>query len=121
MWIFTRVGLFSIVQKPNQDFLTIRARVASDLDGLRNKYLPSLSPTLEAKTFDYRYFATIRHEDFAQGLAQIARDIRYDNFKEEVKRVMGERRAEVYGRVWSLLLELQNGNCKAAETPTELR
>jgi len=86
----------------------VRARVASDLDGLRSTYLPRLTPTIETKQSDYRFRATISPEDFAQGLAQIARDIRYDNFKDEVKKVMGQRRAEVYGRVWSLLLELQN-------------
>jgi hypothetical protein len=35
MCIFTTIGFFSIVQKPRTDFLTVRARVASDLDDLR--------------------------------------------------------------------------------------
>jgi hypothetical protein len=32
MWIFTTIGFFSIVQKPRTDFLTVRARVTTDLD-----------------------------------------------------------------------------------------
>jgi hypothetical protein len=40
MWIFTTIGFFSIVQKPRTDFLTVRARVASDLDDLRKKFMP---------------------------------------------------------------------------------
>lgn len=35
MWLFTTVGFFSIVQKPRQSGLTIRAWVATDLDSLR--------------------------------------------------------------------------------------
>ena len=37
MWIFTTIGFFSIVRKPGTDFLTVRARVASDLDDLRRQ------------------------------------------------------------------------------------
>ena len=35
MWLFTTVGFFSVVQKPGTDKLTVRARVAPDLDRLR--------------------------------------------------------------------------------------
>lgn len=43
MWLVTIIGFFSIVQKPGQAGLTIRARVAADLDRLREQYLPTLS------------------------------------------------------------------------------
>ena len=41
MWLFTTFGFFSAVQKPGDDFLTIRGRSAKDLDRLREKYLPA--------------------------------------------------------------------------------
>jgi hypothetical protein len=44
MWLFTNIGFFRIVQKSGNDFITIRARVASDLDSLRKKFMPGLSP-----------------------------------------------------------------------------
>ena len=46
MWLFTTIGFFSVVQKPRQSGLTIRARVAADLGQLRERYLPSLSATI---------------------------------------------------------------------------
>jgi len=45
MWLFTNFGFFSVVQKPGDSLLTIRARAAFDLDRLRDEYLPTLSPT----------------------------------------------------------------------------
>lgn len=44
MWLFTRIGCFSAVQKPGTDFLAIRARAKGDIDALRSRYLPELLP-----------------------------------------------------------------------------
>jgi hypothetical protein len=46
MWLFTNIGFFSAVQKSGTDCLTIRSRVKGDLETLREKYLPELSPTI---------------------------------------------------------------------------
>ncbi|MBZ5553243.1 MAG: hypothetical protein LAO21_11025 [Acidobacteriia bacterium] len=107
MWIFTTVGFFSVVQKPGEEFLTVRARVASDLNRLRMAYLPNLSATIVTKKGDYPYRATISHEDFAEGLARLGRDIHYGNFKNEVEKEMGATRERTYEEVWSLLRELE--------------
>jgi hypothetical protein len=108
MWIFTTVGFFSVVQKPGEEFLTVRARVASDLDRLRMTYLPKLSSTIVTRKGDYPYRATVSHEDFAQALAQMGRDIHYGNFKNEVEKEMGAVRERTYEEVWSLLRELED-------------
>jgi hypothetical protein len=45
VWLLTPFGFFSIVRKPDDvdvETLTIRARVKSDLEVLREHYLPSL-------------------------------------------------------------------------------
>ncbi len=34
MWLFTKFGFFSVVQKPGEARLTVRARVAADLERL---------------------------------------------------------------------------------------
>lgn len=49
----TSIGSFSAVQILGTDFLTIRARVRSNLDTLRQKYLPDLSPTTDQDGTDY--------------------------------------------------------------------
>ena len=96
MWIITTIGFFSAVQKRGTTFLTVRARVASDLDALRTKFMPQLSPTIEGAGTDYPFRATISHKDFGSGLSKMGEAIRYDNFKSEVGRRMGRRR----GRGW---------------------
>jgi len=107
MWLFTTIGFFSIVQKPRNSFLTIRARVKSDLDRLRKGYMPELSDTIAGGSTDYPYRATISHEDFAKGMEKIVKAIHYDNFKTEVEAKMGSKRATIYHEVWSSLLELE--------------
>jgi hypothetical protein len=107
MWLFTNIGFFSVVQKPKTKFLTIRARVASDLDNLRQKFMPTLSPTTDKGGSDYPYRATINHDEFAAGLAKMGETIDYSNFKDEVARKMGHKRSHTYHKVWQDLLELE--------------
>src|SRR4051812_29928635 len=107
MWLITPFGFFSVVQKPAESDLTVRARVGADLDRLREHYMPTLAPTTTSTHTDYRFRATISHEAYALGLAEIARDIHYSNFKSEVGRV-DPTRAHVYARVWEVLWKLQN-------------
>lgn len=107
MWVFTPDGFYSAVLTPKGDRMQIRARVASDLDTLRDKYLPELTETVESHDTDYRYRGYCSREDWATAVAQMALTIDYANFKDEVDRVQGPRRHAVYGRVWSALLELQ--------------
>ena len=108
MWFFTPDGFYSIVQKLGHDNLTVRSRVASDLDILREKFMPTLSATDEGTGTDYRFRATVGHAAFAEGLARIGHDIHYDNFKNEVAKVKGPARAMVYGDVWQALIGLEH-------------
>lgn len=103
MWIFTTTGFYSVVQKPGEMDLTVRARCAADLDHLRDRYMPQLSPTLHGGGSDYPYRAHISHPLFAAGLALMAFDITYPNFKDEIYRQHGIRREAVYTKVWALL------------------
>ena len=107
MWLFTTIGFFSIVQKPRDSFLTIRARVKSDLDRLRKGCMPELSDTIAGGGTDYPYRATISYEDFAKGMEKIVKDIRYSNFKAEVEAKMGSKRESIYLEVWRTLLKLE--------------
>jgi hypothetical protein len=46
-----------VVQNKRSDkFLTVRARVASDLDNLRRHYMQNLSPTITGGGTDYPYY-----------------------------------------------------------------
>lgn len=106
MWLFTTIGFFSVVQKPNQTNLTVRAHVAADLDRLRERYMPELGPT-EPETVDYPFRASIEHEPFCRGMSQLVADINYADFQTEVVRTMGFSREHVYTAVWDVLHQLE--------------
>lgn len=110
MWLITPDGFFSIVQKPGDaehGTLTVRARVAGDLDVLRDKHLPSLGPTVAGYGSDYRYRATAPRTDVAAAMAKMIEDTSYENFKNEVAARQGNARASLYGEVWHSLHKLQ--------------
>jgi hypothetical protein len=108
MWLLIPEGFYSIVQKPGDADLCVRARDRSDLDRLRERFMPGLGPTAETPGSDYRYRAWISQDGLADGLATIAHRLAYSNFKSEVGRRDGER-AQLYGRVWSTLRSIQPG------------
>lgn len=105
MWLMTTFGFFSVVQKSGTNHLTIRARVGSDLDNLRERYLPSLSVTQVKPGTDYKYRATVSHQDLGNAMAKIVADVTYHNFKSQVEHTQGLPREKVYARVWSVLDE----------------
>lgn len=110
MWLMTRYGFFSIVEKPadrEAGTLTVRARVRADLDALREHALPGLGPIVEHAGSDYRFRARAARSDVAAALAALVDGLDYPNFKDEVARRQGTARAAAYGRVWDALYDLQ--------------
>ena len=109
MWLFTTFGFYSVVQRPGDSDLTIRARARADLVRLKERYLPKMGKIRSGEGTDYPYRASTSHEAFAHAAAAIARDIDYSNFKNAVKSKMGAGRAHTYSKVWSALLPLEKG------------
>lgn len=107
MWLMTPLGFFSIVRKPGDVHLTVRSRERADLHALRERYLPSLTPTVTGAGTDYPHRATCTAEAWGSALASMAHDIDYSNFKSTVASRQGPARAMVYGRVWSDLLAIE--------------
>ena len=114
MWLLIPEGFYSIVQKPAETELCVRARDSGDLDRLRESYMPGLGPTKETPGSDYRYRAWIGRDALAEGLGAIGRDLAYSNFKSEVGRRDPER-AHLYSRVWSTLGSIQPGGPYASD------
>ena len=107
MWIFIRQGFFSVVedsQDPNR--LVVRARVAADLNALRAD-VPDLSRTTATPSRDYPYRAFCPREAFAGGIAKIAMEIDYRNFKSEVMRIHGPPREHLYEEVWAIMRQAE--------------
>lgn len=110
MWLITPHGFFSIVQKPGdkaKHTLTIRSRVRSDLASLRDSVLPSMGAISESTDTDYRFRASALKSDVAKAVAQMVTNLDYDNFKSEVARKQGTKRAHLYHDVWDVLYRMQ--------------
>lgn len=110
MWIFTDIGFFSAVRKPEDEdegMVTIRARVRSDLERLKEFYLPELDDVVEGAGSDYPFRARASQSDFANALRLIGENIGYSNFKDEILAKQGYHRAHVYGQIWGELLALE--------------
>ena len=75
MWICTPIGFFSVVQKPNENDITIRSRVKQDLTELRDRYLPELKETISGVGTDYAHRAHCTHEQWGIALSKMALDI----------------------------------------------
>jgi hypothetical protein len=107
MWLFTTIGFYSVVQKSEDTELTVRARVRADLDRLREKYLPELTPTETGTGTDYPHRGRVSHEAFGRALARLAQDIDYSNFKNTIYAEQGAERAHIYGAVWHAVVGLE--------------
>lgn len=118
MWLITPIGFFSAVQKSGTDHLTVRARVAADLDALRALYLPTLSPTQAGGGTDYPYRATCSHEAWGEALRQMALALDYDNVKSRVSATQGSARAHIYEKVWHELHGLSSLPVGPAKAPS---
>jgi hypothetical protein len=111
MWLMTPRGFYSAVEKRGdreQGMVTIRARVKGDLESLL-ELLPDETgkPYKERFGTDYPWRIRIPAGQWAHACARMALEIDYANFKDEVARKQGKKRAGVYGRIWGVLLDLE--------------
>jgi hypothetical protein len=104
MWLFTTIGFYSVTQvKENPDLLQVRARVRGDLDNLRTKYMPELTPTVQLPGRDYPYRAYTDRAGLSAAMVQIVHDLTYSNFKSEVVVTQGLAREQLYHEVWHVM------------------
>lgn len=111
MWVIASCGFFTAVVTPDdqvEGMVTVRVRLSADMDGLRQKYMPALGPTLEKYGRDYPYSARISRGEFAEGMKRIALGLDYPDFQAMVLEEEGANRARVYGKVWRDLMELDS-------------
>lgn len=110
MWLITPIGFFSIVQKPGDKAngtLTVRSRVRGDLAALKQHYLPGLGLIQESNDTDYRFRAVAPRAEMSAAMARLVDNLDYSNFKSEVGKQQGHKRADLYHKVWDVLYHLQ--------------
>jgi hypothetical protein len=103
MWLMTTRGFYSVVKRDDQ--MCVRARSAGDLRRLKELW-PALGPILEKQGRDYPFRAFMSPAAFAEGLAKLAAEVNYPDFKQAVSRVNPDR-AHTYAKVWEDLLDVE--------------
>lgn len=106
MWLFTPTGFLSIVADKNHPrHALVRARVLEDLEAFCER--TGAPAPLETPERDYRFRTSVPFAVLAADLAHQAAGIDYPNFKDEVAARQGNDRARRYGRIWSVMNDLQ--------------
>ncbi len=106
MWLFTPRGFFSVVaHRDDPGLVLVRARAHEDLRKLTG--VLGQIDILETPDGDYRWRTTVTRRAWTGALVLLAAEIDYPNFKSEVAERQGSERAAAYGRVWSVMHELQ--------------
>jgi hypothetical protein len=103
MWMMTKIGFYSIVEKDNK--ICIRSRKKQDLRKF-SELIPGCGPIIKTKLADYRYRIFMSKELFEKEFYRLAQLVTYNNFKNEVKKT-NTRRELLYYRVWMLLLDIE--------------
>lgn len=108
MWMMTKIGFFSIVEKPPGK-TCIRARCREDLENLLEEVLGVESEIIKTPKNDYQYRVIVDREEFMRCFDTFLKLVTYSNFKNEVAKT-NRRREEIYHQVWALLRQIEEEN-----------
>ena len=111
MWLATKFGFYSIVQKQTSNDgplkFHVRARIHTDLENLLTA--SGLSHEIqEWPDADYRYRVIIDQKELAQLMAVLAGTLDYGNFKSMIAATPGQRgKLHAYHEIWGVMANLQ--------------
>ena len=120
MWVCLPTGFYSAVEDPEDDRV-VQVRSRSEKDALalarwlvENEQieLDETYPTAESLVLkwpgrDYPCRLLLWKEQWAEFMYAQAMGIDWSNFKDEVKKRQGAKRADTYGQVWGVLLQIE--------------
>jgi hypothetical protein len=106
MWLATKFGFYSVVQKAAGIF-HVWARIESDLENLRRAC--EIDADVEIwPGHDYGYRLIVAQEAIRRMMQVLAENIDYDNFKSEIARLPGQQeKLDAYHTIWKTLANLQ--------------
>jgi hypothetical protein len=103
MWLMTKHGFYSIVQKKPGEY-HIRSRVRKDLENLVQRV-----PLTEAKIHDttgadYSFRVIVGQDDVLSVMEFLGNTLEYSNFKSHIDDLPDQaERHGVYSRIWGIL------------------
>ncbi len=117
MWIFSRLGFYSIACARNKDgsldtsTVMVRARRKAHLQNLQKRFLEIAATEIRATPKnDYGYRLIIPKAQWAQMLADMAMEQEWSNFKKEAACYQGQTGADYVGalhKIWAIMYDLQ--------------
>lgn len=108
MWICSKLGFFSIVQK-DDGYFHVRARVKGDLENLCK--MAGIKPaTIETwPNADYRFRVLVGNRNICNIFGALEHSIDYPNFKSEISSNPAQSpKLPAYHQLWHNLAKLQN-------------
>ena len=112
MWLATKFGFYSIVQKQALDdggspCFHVRARVRTDLENLLTA-TGLQREILEWPDADYRYRIIIDAEDLTHLMLVLVENLDYGNFKSMIAATPEQRgKLHAYHEIWEVMARLQ--------------
>ena len=111
MWLYTKLGFFSIVHKPpcKKDELLVRTRCREDLEALSKKLSQASDfkgTIVESTDSDYAYRIVIPRSILAPLIASQIMNLDYANFKATIP-YNDEPRHEAYFKCWEVMNDWQ--------------
>jgi hypothetical protein len=109
MWLMTKHGFYSIVQKKPNEF-HIRARVRKDLENLVGRVpLPS-AEIHSSKEADYTFRLIVGKGDVLRAMQFLGDTLDYSNFKNTVGSTADQQnKHDAYGTVWHTMIDALGG------------
>jgi hypothetical protein len=109
MWLMTKHGFYSIVEKKPGEF-HIRARVCKDLENLVERVPLPGGEILSTKEADYHFRIIVGKEEVLEVMQFLGETLDYSNFKNTIGRVPDqESKHDLYSRIWELTLRALGG------------
>jgi len=103
MWLMTKHGFYSIVQKKPGEF-HLRSRVRKDLENLVERVPLAGTKILDTKSADYAFRVIVGKDEVLSVMEFMGETLDYSNFKSHIARTPDqEQKHDVYADVWSLL------------------
>jgi hypothetical protein len=103
MWLMTKHGFYSIVQKKPGEF-HIRSRVRKDLENLVQRVPLAGSKIHDTTGADYSFRVIVGKDEVLSVMEFLGNTLDYSNFKSKIARTPDQdQKHHVYSDVWSLL------------------
>lgn len=103
MWLMTKYGFYSIVQKEPGTY-HVRARERHDLENLITLVPLTTVGLIETTSSDYRFRIIVRRDTLLEILAFLGNTLDYENFKACIDRIPDQAH-KPYHAIWSVLAE----------------